>query len=585
MPTSTRPTRKSSRLSSPVSRSPIPQIQSQKGRPRSLFEDGNISGASSSGDGKELVERADVNIKRNASVLFKRWHEPPVLNRPSFEDHGFERLGVLSTMVPLGSRPTAKVKAKIRNDMERRLSQAQSAAASEAEEPDRDAFDTTRGVDSLQAEPLAATPAVQQNITVKAESDDVDYVPAKTDVPIAQPTSNNSTLKAPAKPDNKSSPSRPLPTSRTSTGRQRLEAVVEAAVHKSREVGNPGIGLAIKQIFVESLHNDRLGELLDAILAQKTTQEQTKEFQSYVKKAKKALKAHKAESKGRAKQTTIGNGVIEKPPKQAESSRPTTITTSEPIKEIKNQPKESSPNRSSRRLKSLEEQTSVTDGLRKEPVRKEMSNENERTSKKRSSSTSSVSSLSSIESSEECLQYGNGEISSGSRAGDPAKVSRNRQPITDHRVTLPLGNTKANKSKSKQMSSGNNSDYKQPGEKDPSGEDDAFVESRRQKLRESQTFSGYHVKDSHLRRSSTNKRKRELSRDRATSSSNYDERRPVRTPHTEERQLRNGHPQRNAGVSPARANLNPSTSFRSATPDLSGPPLKKAKSAARIKMS
>ncbi|RPA93164.1 hypothetical protein L873DRAFT_1706454 [Choiromyces venosus 120613-1] len=61
------------------------------------------------------------------------------------------------------------------------------------------------------------------------------------------------------------------PNSKTPQGRHRLEMVVDAAIERSNQIGNLGLGRAIKKLYDESLSNNLLADLLDAVLAQRAT--------------------------------------------------------------------------------------------------------------------------------------------------------------------------------------------------------------------------------------------------------------------------------------------------------------------------
>lgn len=509
------------------------------------------------------------------------WHEPPVLSRPSFEDNGLERLGVLSTMATLGSRPTAKYRAKIRNDGERRFSLTPNITVSETEDH-AESFE--KGPPAPDAKGSAssgdeATTAQDDGTKVEKDDGEFDHINASKSSP--QVTSNDA--RVPVKSESKPQPARTFPTSRTPTGRQRLEAVVEAAVHKSKEVGNPGIGLAIKQIFIESLHNKRLSELLDAILAQKTTQEQTKEFQSYVKKARKALKARKIEDSRREKQDLVVKGTQELP-KQTEVSRANLPPTSEPTTTNHYLQKEPSPSRSSRRLRSLKEDSPAMNGIKNESAVNELGSDmNERLIPHRSTSTSSLSSLTSIGSAEERLNYETGVTSVGSHNVESAKGSRIKQPITTRKVMLSLGNVRTNKNSTKHANP-NYPHKKLSVEGDGLNFDDRTLETRRQKLREAQNIADFPVEESNIRRTSS-KRKRGLLENNRPSLLNLDHFPPSTLSHVKVEELRNGSLQRAAATSPKNGSPNRSTPLRSKSPELASPPAKKAKSAARIKMS
>lgn len=76
------------------------------------------------------------------------------------------------------------------------------------------------------------------------------------------------------------------PSSKTPQGRQRLSMVVEAAVHRSKITGNVDMGRAIKKLYDESLSDLSLADLLDAVLAQRSTPQQFQQFQNYVRTAR-----------------------------------------------------------------------------------------------------------------------------------------------------------------------------------------------------------------------------------------------------------------------------------------------------------
>ena len=580
MPAETRPIRKSSRLSSPAARSPFSHSQIKRHKPRTLVDDGITSGASSNGDAKDSGH-SNTALRQDASTPPDIWHEPPVLSRPSFEDHGLERLGVLSTMATLGSRPTAKYKAKIRTDDERRFTLTRNITVSEAEDQ-AESYETSPPAPDVKiSAPSGDDNTTMQDFTTNVKKDDRDFENLKASKLPPRSTAND--VREPVKFEPKPPPARIFPTSRTPTGRQRLEAVVEAAVHKSREVGNPGIGLAIKQIFIESLHNKRLSELLDAILAQKTTQEQTKEFQSYVKKARKALKARKIEDSRREKQDLVGKGAQELP-KQAEASRANLAPTSEPATTNRYLQKETSPSRSSQRLRSLKENSPAMNGIKNELTVNELGSDvNERLIPHRSTSTSSLSSLTSIGSAEERLNYETGVTSVGSHNAESAKGPRIKQPITTRKVMLSLGSVKTNKSLTK-YANPNYPHKKLSIEGDGLSLDNRTLEIRRQKLREAQKIPDFHVEESNIRRTSS-KRKRGLPEGYNPSPLNLDHYPPFTLSHEKDKELRNGPLQSTAATSPKYGSPHRSTPLMSKTPELAGPPAKKVKSAARIKMS
>ncbi|KAK3069836.1 hypothetical protein LTR53_011518 [Teratosphaeriaceae sp. CCFEE 6253] len=76
---------------------------------------------------------------------------------------------------------------------------------------------------------------------------------------------------------------------------RRLKRVFLAAIRRAHEVQKHELASAVGEIWYLSLHNDRLLDLLDAILTQRATEEQTHEFQQYVKGAKRRVRDHRSE--------------------------------------------------------------------------------------------------------------------------------------------------------------------------------------------------------------------------------------------------------------------------------------------------
>ncbi|KAI9778113.1 MAG: hypothetical protein M1835_005003 [Candelina submexicana] len=274
---SARPTRKSSRMSSPFTastrNSPLPSA---------------------------------VQSNEEKRTMLDRWVEPPLRQpAPSFEDHkGLERHGVTEHMAPLGALPTTKVKLRVKAEPPRRVMQMKNGVASAAREQ--------------LATPEPAAPAS----IVRPESRRVDErLPKVTSTREARADADY-TPKAPPRPAAKPIPaSIPLlgtPNSRTPSGRRQLEQVVNAAVKRSSEVGNPDLGLAVKELFDDSLHDQTLADLLDAVLAQRPTPRQAADFQAHIKSARKRIKLRNSKSNS-ARSSRVGAGVSSKSPSKSPS--------------------------------------------------------------------------------------------------------------------------------------------------------------------------------------------------------------------------------------------------------------------------
>jgi len=131
------------------------------------------------------------------------------------------------------------------------------------------------------------------------------------------------------------------PNSKTPQGRHRLEMVVDAAIERSTQIGNLGLGRAIKKLYDESLSNNLLADLLDAVLAQRATPAQVLEFQTYVKNARDP-NSKSAEPCSGPPSNGDGNGQPPPPPAPSAPSAPPPTPAAqsaphpqEPVAEVK----------------------------------------------------------------------------------------------------------------------------------------------------------------------------------------------------------------------------------------------------------
>ena len=208
------------------------------------------------------------------------WSEPPLrAPAPSFEDYkGLERHGVLEHMAPLGTFPGQKVKTRLKHhEPTRRIAPLKNGEARRV----REEVNTPEPAPLLgtrRSEPRKTEERVGKISSSRDIDQDSDYNPKG---------SAKTTTKA------ASTPALPLGTSasRTGVGQTRLQQIVESAIDRSRELGDPALGIALKQLYEESLRNSVVADLLEAVLSQKPTSQQTAEFQSYIKAARKQIRA------------------------------------------------------------------------------------------------------------------------------------------------------------------------------------------------------------------------------------------------------------------------------------------------------
>ena len=211
------------------------------------------------------------------------WIEPPLrAPAPSFEDYkGLERHGVLEHMAPLGALPSQKVKQRMKqHEGPRRLTQLKLGEATSVKDRTKTP-DPALPVATRRSEPRKIADHNSEAPTTQDKDDDQDYKPKG----------------APKKASVKPTPSHTVPQNtnptRTPSSIARLRQVVNSAVERSHELGNPALGLAVKRLFEESLNNRTLAELLDAVLSQKPTKRQAEDFQGYIKIARKQIKTEK----------------------------------------------------------------------------------------------------------------------------------------------------------------------------------------------------------------------------------------------------------------------------------------------------
>ena len=221
----------------------------------------------------------EANFEYNREDPSEEWIEPPLRAPvPSFEDYkGLERHGVLEHMAPLGSLPGSRVKARLKQyEPPRRTALVKNgdlrAARDEVSTPEPAPAIMTR-----RSEPRKPEDRVARLPNSRERDEDQDYTPTLKSnarlMPVkAIPTQAAQQGSAPA---------------RDSQGRLKLREIVESAVRRSNELGDPILGEAVRELYEESLHSRPVAELLDSVLTQKPSPHQTAEFQSRIKAARK----------------------------------------------------------------------------------------------------------------------------------------------------------------------------------------------------------------------------------------------------------------------------------------------------------
>ena len=243
----------------------------------------------------EPTSETGSQAQNGGSPSGERWTEPPLRTpAPSFEDYkGLERHGVLEHMAPLGSLPTQKVKLRVKGfDQSRRMTQPKNGEA-----PVKETVKTPDGaVATRRSESRKAEERTSKAVSLRQKDDDQDYNPKGASKSSTKSTTPRASLAS-------------TPSSRTAAGQERLKQVVDSAVERSYELGNPILGLAVRKLFEESLHNRTLADLLDAVLSQRPTPRQAADFQAYIKVARKQIKVEKSVER---RSSTAGIGASSK---------------------------------------------------------------------------------------------------------------------------------------------------------------------------------------------------------------------------------------------------------------------------------
>ena len=247
-------------------------------------------------DASQQIERkSNAKEKVKKEVAKESWSEPSLAQNPSYRDHkGGSYYGVSEHMQPLGEAPNAKVKTRVKPDGGRKSMLGKGAGVMGL-----DATDTPEGTPAppeVQREPPA-----QPRIVVEDE-DDGEYAPkvnGKKKERAARPRGVRPTTEATSYPT-KASAAPPKPPANINKNKiydaVKLKSVVESAKKRAIDVGKPDLAAAVNAVYERSLYDARLTELLEGILSQSSSEEQTREFQEYVKIEKRRLRELKEKS-------------------------------------------------------------------------------------------------------------------------------------------------------------------------------------------------------------------------------------------------------------------------------------------------
>ncbi|KAF2772605.1 hypothetical protein EJ03DRAFT_188634 [Teratosphaeria nubilosa] len=279
-------------------------------------------------------DKAIVKKEPKKKTFMDQWVEPAVQQQASYQDHNGSAYGVLEHMQPLGEAPSVKVKTRVKHEAPRKsiLNRSSAAAGVEGQE-------TPEGTPAPQS---TTTPEVKASAQpqkppppVIDDEKDADYAPVtKKKAPSGRGRPPGK-VSAASKKDTKNEIV-PTTNKKRRYDAPKLKSVVEAAQERARKEGKPNLAQAVHEIWRESLNDTRLTDLLEAILTNEATAEQTTEFQDYVRNAKRRVRAAKEKSRTLAARDANGTPALplRSPSKSvsqaADAQRASAIPSTEP---------------------------------------------------------------------------------------------------------------------------------------------------------------------------------------------------------------------------------------------------------------
>ncbi|KAI4107191.1 MAG: hypothetical protein L6R37_001768 [Teloschistes peruensis] len=269
-----------------------------------------------------MLVKSEETSTRPAPASPSEWQEPPLRPpAPSFEDYkGLERHGVLEYMQPLGTLPTQRVKLRVKqHDHPRKGAPTKNGESSATGMEDLDTPDPAPPP-SRRSESRKIEDRTLRASSSREKNEDSDYVPH---VPNGMPNTT------PMKAASSHSSQHGTPSSRVSHGRTKLKKAVEGAITQANEIADPALGLALQRLFDESFHDQHLSSLLESVLSQKPTPEQTAGFQSYMRQAQREIKRISGVSKHVQSPGTLSKFSSKSPSKDPHKATSTSKITSE----------------------------------------------------------------------------------------------------------------------------------------------------------------------------------------------------------------------------------------------------------------
>ncbi|KAI9751417.1 MAG: hypothetical protein M4579_006082 [Chaenotheca gracillima] len=248
----TRTTRKSSRRSSPLTRNHA-KGSSTPATPAAEPDEENASSFDAKG----------------------KWIEPPLRPpAPSFEDYkGLERHGVLEHMAPLGTFPSAKLKAKFKGDPTRRGGWAASRAL-------RDLATTPESTPALSSRRSGSRRAETRSQVTPAPAEPV----RETVSPSKASTRSSARARSVQSSPQITTPQTAPPASTTaSIDKPRLQQIVDFAAAKSEAAGHLHLASALTKLYEQSVGNQYLTGMLHAVLKGTPSEQHKADFKHHIR--------------------------------------------------------------------------------------------------------------------------------------------------------------------------------------------------------------------------------------------------------------------------------------------------------------
>lgn len=256
--------------------------------------------------------KTSTKEKAKGQTFMDRWVEPVLASKPSYQGQSNTGpYGVLENMQPLGEAPSAKVKTRVKPDGMRKSTLGRSSAAAGMD------TETPEGSPAPASAPPPSADTLPQEPIVIDDEKDADYAP-NINGKKKERVSRSRAVKQKNESASSANPTAPAANPESTSASNdhsaeyaadKLRRVVEAAKARAVDLGNPGLASAVNEVYLWSLADIKLRSLLDAILNQEATPDQSVEFQGYVKLAKKKLKD--AKNKARQQPTGKANGTQE----------------------------------------------------------------------------------------------------------------------------------------------------------------------------------------------------------------------------------------------------------------------------------